>query len=101
TVKADLFIFACGSWLPKLFPAELANVITPTRQEVYYFGVPDDGAITFDRMPAWIDADGVSMYYGIAGNAQRGFKLGVDIRGKTFDPTSGERMPDPDVLDAA
>ncbi len=100
-VKADLFIFACGSWLPKLFPAELGGVVNPTRQEVYYFGVPNEGAITFDRMPAWIDADGVSMYYGIAGNAQRGFKLGVDIRGQNFDPTSDERLPDPDVLGAA
>lgn len=100
-LAADIFIFACGSWLPKLFPAELGNIIKPTRQEVYYFGLPSDGAVTFDEMPAWIDADGVSMYYGIAGNAARGFKLGVDIRGGSFDPTSDDRSPDPLVLHAA
>src|SRR5690606_36072415 len=98
---ADIFIFACGSWLPKLFPAELGNIIKPTRQEVYYFGLPSDGAVTFEEMQAWIDADGVSMYYGIAGNAARGFKLGVDIRGGSFDPTSDDRSPDPLVLHAA
>ncbi len=98
---ADIFIFACGSWLPTLFPEELGNIIKPTRQEVYYFGVPPEGAAAFDEMPAWIDADGISMYYGIAGNASRGFKLGVDIRGRSFDPTSDERLPDTLVLDAA
>ncbi len=101
SLTADLFIFACGSWLPGIFPNELGNVIKPTRQEVYYFGLPSDGAQSFDQMPVWIDADGTFMYYGIAGNAARGFKIGVDVRGKQFDPTSDDRSPDPAVLDAA
>ena len=34
-VKADLFVFACGSWLPGLFPEVLGAAIFPTRQEVF------------------------------------------------------------------
>ncbi len=35
TLKADVFIFACGSWLGKLFPEVLGTTITCTKQEVY------------------------------------------------------------------
>src|SRR5215475_1933469 len=39
-ISADVFVFACGPWLPKIFPALLGDRIHPTRQEVYFFGVP-------------------------------------------------------------
>lgn len=99
--KADAILFACGSWLPLIFPDELQHVIKCTRQEVYYFGVPADESGAFDQMPAWIDADGKDFYYGIPGNSLRGFKLGVDKRGETFNPTSGERTPVESVLKEA
>jgi glycine/D-amino acid oxidase-like deaminating enzyme len=35
TISADLFVFACGPWLPRLFPDPLAKVISSTRQEVF------------------------------------------------------------------
>ncbi len=98
---ADAFLFACGSWLPLLFPEELQQVIKCTRQEVYYFGVPAVESAAFDAMPAWVDADGKDFYYGIPGNSLRGFKLGVDKRGETFNPTSGERIPVESVLKEA
>lgn len=98
---ADVFLFACGSWLPLLFPDELQRVIKCTRQEVYYFGIPAAESAAFDNMPVWIDADGKDFYYGIPGNSLRGFKLGVDKRGETFNPTSGERTPNESVLKEA
>jgi glycine/D-amino acid oxidase-like deaminating enzyme len=49
----------------------------------------------------WVDVDGRDHYYGIPGNAGRGFKVGVDIRGPAFDPTHGERVYSPDVLEKA
>ncbi len=101
TLTADAFIFACGSWLGKLFPDVLGNVITCTKQEVYYFGVPSDHALAFENFPAWIDVDGKDFYYGIAGNANRGFKIGVDIRGESFDPSHGDRSVNPEVLSKA
>lgn len=98
TLKADLFLFACGSWMGKIFPEVLASVITCTKQEVYYFGVPENESVLFDGMPAWVDVDGINFYYGIPGNANRGFKIGVDLRGEVFDPTTGERTVTQNVL---
>jgi glycine/D-amino acid oxidase-like deaminating enzyme len=98
TLKGACFIFACGAWLRQLFPDILQHTITCTKQEVYYFGVPAEQAQAFDNMPVWIDVDGKDFYYGIPGNAYRGFKIGVDIRGKVFDPTHDERAIEPDVL---
>jgi len=39
-IGGALFIFACGPWLPKLFPDLLGDRIFATRQEVLYFGPP-------------------------------------------------------------
>jgi glycine/D-amino acid oxidase-like deaminating enzyme len=97
-LSADLYLFACGSWLGQLFPEVLSNVITCSKQEVYYFGVPSEESEAFDHLPVWIDVDGKDFYYGIPGNANRGFKIGVDIRGEAFDPTNGERVVNQKVL---
>jgi glycine/D-amino acid oxidase-like deaminating enzyme len=95
---ADAFVFACGSWLGHLFPEVLGSFITCTKQEVYYFGVPSENAGQYDSFPVWVDVDGQDFYYGIPGNASRGFKIGVDRRGEPFDPTTGDRVADREVL---
>ncbi len=100
-VNSDVFLFACGSWLGKMFPDVLSSVITCTRQEAYYFGVPPTHVKAFDTMPVWIDVDGKDFYYGIPGNANRGFKLGVDERGDSFDPNVGDRILNQQVLEKA
>ncbi len=97
-LHADAYLFACGSWLGQLFPEVLGKVITCSKQEAYYFGVPKNESRAYDAMPVWVDVDGKDFYYGIPGNANRGFKIGVDRRGESFDPTSGERISNPDVL---
>lgn len=97
-LKGDIIIYACGSWLGKMFPEEIGDRITCSKQEVYYFGVPAERAKDYDQFPVWVDADDKDHYYGIPGNANRGFKVGVDIRGKVFDPTNGERTIEPEVL---
>ena len=96
--KSDAYLFACGSWLGQLFPDVLGEVITCTKQEVFYLGVPKEQSLKYDHLPAWIDVDGKDFYYGIPGNANRGFKIGVDKRGENFDPTAGERISNPQVL---
>jgi glycine/D-amino acid oxidase-like deaminating enzyme len=98
TLQADAYLFACGPWLGHVFPEVLKEKVICTKQEVYYFGVPKEQAATFDQLPAWIDLDGKDFYYGIPGNAHRGFKIGVDKRGEIFDPTHGERVVNPTVL---
>lgn len=98
---ADAYIFACGSWLGKIFYDVLPNEIQCTKQEVYYFGVPIQRTAAFEKLPVWVDVDGKDFYYGIPGNQMRGFKLGVDIRGKMFDPTSDDRVYEPETLEKA
>src|ERR1043165_9141303 len=39
-IVAGGYVFACGPWLPKLFPDLLGELIHVTRQEVVFFGVP-------------------------------------------------------------
>jgi len=39
-ISAEHFVFACGAWLGKIFPEVLGERIFPTRQEVFFFGVP-------------------------------------------------------------
>jgi glycine/D-amino acid oxidase-like deaminating enzyme len=97
-IVADAYLFACGSWLGQLFPDLLHEKITCTKQEAYYFGVPKEKSQHFNNMPAWIDLDGNDYYYGIPSNANRGFKIGVDLRGEVFDPTNGERTYNPETL---
>ena len=95
-LEADAFIFACGPWLGSLFPKEIGRRVIPTRQEVYYFGTPPGDARFSDMaLPVWIDLTGPkpSAFYGIPGNAHRGFKLSDDAAGPEMDPTTGEREP--------
>lgn len=97
-ISADAYVFACGSWLGQIFPEVLAKRLTCTKQEVYYFGVPKEIVNTYNQLPVWIDLDGRDFYYGIPSNSNRGFKIGVDLRGEAFDPTNGDRTFNPDTL---
>ena len=60
-ITAGTYVFACGPWLPKLFPAVLGDRVRPTRQEVFFFGSePGDRRFAPPAMPAWVDFDGAS-----------------------------------------
>lgn len=94
-IFANEFVFACGPWLPKIFPALLAELIHVTRQEVFFFGVPAgdaSGNSCFgpERMPAWIDFN--DLVYGIPNLDNRGFKIAIDAHGPLFDPDTGDRI---------
>ena len=89
-LKADQYIFAPGPWLGKVFPF-LATSITPTRQEVFFFGTPA-GELRFSeaQLPTWIDG-GKTPFFGVPGNHWRGFKIADDTRGPVIDPSTMER----------
>jgi sarcosine oxidase len=94
-IEADVFVFACGPWLRRLFPDVIGNRVTPTRQEIYYFGTPPGDARFIDpAMPVWVDYRD-RLIYGIPGNANRGFKVADDTAGPVFDPTLGTREATP------
>ena len=90
-IVAGKFVFACGPWLPGLFPELLGELIHVTRQEVIFFGVPP-GDDSFNRgvMPAWIDFN--DLVYALPNLEGRGFKIAIDAHGEIFDPDLGERV---------
>ena len=94
TVRAGTLVFACGPWLPGLFPDLLGERIFPTRQEVFFFGAPPgDDSFAPPRMPAWIDFGEET--YGAPDLDGRGFKVAPDRHGPPFDPDRGERLVAP------
>jgi sarcosine oxidase len=96
----DRFVFACGAWLPALFPELLRGRIRPTRQVVTYFGTPaGDRRFTATQMPAWIDFP--SGIYGTPDIDGRGVKVGIDEHGGPIDPDADDRMPDRPAVDRA
>jgi sarcosine oxidase len=99
-LRADHYIFAPGPWLGKVFPF-LAPSITPTRQEVFFFGTPaGDQRFSEAQLPTWIDG-GKTPFFGVPGNHWRGFKIADDTRGPVIDPSTLERQISQEKLEAA
>jgi sarcosine oxidase len=97
SVRAGTFVFACGPWLPKVFPDLLGERIFPTRQEVFYFGpAPGDARFRSPAMPVWVDF--AEEIYGIPDFKGRGFKVAPDRHGPAFDPDTGTRVITPETL---
>jgi glycine/D-amino acid oxidase-like deaminating enzyme len=97
-LKADHYVFACGPWLGELFPETLGKVVRPTKQDIFFLGVPaGDARFTDAHLPVWGD-HGKRFFYGIPGSDRRGFKVADDTRGQAFDPTDGERVVSPATL---
>jgi len=97
-LKADIYVFACGPWLGRLFPQALGKLVRATRQDVFFFGTPaGDSRFSDSEMPVWGDHQD-HFFYGIPGSDRRGFKIADDTRGPDFDPTTGERRVDAGIL---
>jgi sarcosine oxidase len=116
-IGADAFVFACGPWLPKMFPDLLGKRIYPTRQEVYFFAPPagdrrftapvgdhgftapvGDHGFTAPHLPVWIDFTDPRGPYGFPDLDGRGVKLAFDYHGPAFDPDSGDRVVSADSV---
>jgi sarcosine oxidase len=91
--SAGAFIFACGPWLPKLFPDLLAQRIRPTRQDVFFFATPaGSDAFNAPKMPAWLHHTHPLRPYALPNIAARGFKIALDRHGPSFDPDTDSRV---------
>lgn len=92
TLHADHFIFACGPWLPKLFPDVIGGRIVPSRQDVFFFA-PEAGDTRFEgaHLPAWVDMSSKDLHYGFPDIEARGFKIALDAHGPGYDPDAGDR----------
>jgi sarcosine oxidase len=100
SLSAGIFIYACGPWLPKLFPDLLGDRIFPTRQEVFFLGPPaGNAAFQPPAMPVWLHHTHAERPYALPDIESRGFKIAFDRHGEEFDPDGGSRVVAPASLD--
>ena len=86
--RADAVVWACGSWLPKLFPGLVG--IRLARRDVFFFGVGGDWSGT----PGFCEYEGP--YYGHGELGGLGMKVSPDWGRVEIDPDEVERLPDPE-----
>jgi sarcosine oxidase len=98
--SASTFVFACGPWLPKVFPELLGERIFPSRQEVFFFGVPPgDLRFAAPAMPTWLKLK--DEFYGMPDIENRGFKVAFDRHGPKADPDTQSRVASSEALTVA
>jgi glycine/D-amino acid oxidase-like deaminating enzyme len=98
-IVADQFVFACGPWLPGLFPSVIGERIHCTRQEVFFFGVPaGDDRFRPPSLPAWLHFK--AGIYGLPDIDNRGLKIAVDKHGPPIDPDLTDRNVSQKHIDA-
>lgn len=73
-LAADAYVFACGPWLRKVFPALLGNRMRTPLGHVCYFGTPEgDARFTHPNMPSW-NVPGVTGWPALTVDS-RGFRV--------------------------
>jgi glycine/D-amino acid oxidase-like deaminating enzyme len=99
-ISAGQFVFACGAWLGKIFPKILGPRIFPSRQEVFFFGLPPgDSHFSAPSLPTWlIQGDEV---YGMPDLESRGFKIAFDSHGELIDPDTQTRVVSAESIERA
>ncbi len=90
-IAAEHFVFACGAWLGKLFPDVLGTRIFPSRQEVFFFGIPaGDTRFAPPELPTWLFQK--DLVYGMPDIESRGLKIAFDEHGERVDPDTQSRI---------
>lgn len=83
--QADVVVWACGAWLPALFPDHVE--VTLSRRDVFFFG----GAGAWRGTPGFCDYD--APFYGHGEIAGLGIKVAPDSAGDPVDPDTLDRIP--------
>ncbi|HET8922873.1 MAG TPA: N-methyl-L-tryptophan oxidase [Candidatus Acidoferrum sp.] len=98
-IAAGQFVFACGAWLGKIFPHVLGARIFPSRQEVFFFGIPA-GEMRFapPALPTWLFQE--DLVYGMPDIESRGLKIAFDTHGEQVDPDTQSRIVSPNMTRA-
>jgi glycine/D-amino acid oxidase-like deaminating enzyme len=76
--EGGLTIWACGGWLPQLFPGVVS--LRVTRQDLLFL----DGGPEWQRAPCWVDYD--QAMYGTGDIDGLGVKLAPDLEGPEISP---------------
>src|SRR3984893_2517153 len=99
-IEADTFVFACGAWLGKFFPEVLGSRIFPSRQEVFFFGIPGgDKRFAPPALPTWLFQE--DLFYGMPDIESRGLKIAFDGHGERVDPDTQSRIVSPAMTEMA
>ncbi|WP_030922717.1 NAD(P)/FAD-dependent oxidoreductase [Streptosporangium amethystogenes] len=85
-LRADRVVWACGAWLPRLFPGLMDLQVT--KQDALHFAAQEP----WDT-PAWGDYDG--SVYGHGDLDGLGMKATSDLEGEPYDPETGDRRVSP------
>jgi glycine/D-amino acid oxidase-like deaminating enzyme len=93
---ADRVVWACGAWLPTLFPGLVH--LRVTRQDLVFLEPPSPEWRT-PPTPGWVDYDGA--FYGTGDLDGHGVKLAPDVEGPDFDPHTDERQASPESVTRA
>jgi glycine/D-amino acid oxidase-like deaminating enzyme len=99
SLSTGLAIFACGPWLPTVFPDVLTNFIKRVRSEVFYVGSrPGDLSYHWERFPnIWNGGGGYSL-----SDVDYGYKVAPGGKGsQSIDPDRDERIVSPIMEDMA
>lgn len=88
SLSASQFVFACGPWFPKVFPALMGRRIRIPLGHVFYFGIPaSDARFMYPNMPSY-GVPGCTGWPGLTRD-HRGFRV----------RTGGRPPEDPDFSD--
>jgi sarcosine oxidase len=99
-IVAGEFVFACGPWLGKVFPDVLGARIFPSRQEVFFFGMPaGDSRFAPPELPTWLFQE--DLVYGMPDIESRGLKIAFDHHGERVDPDTQSRIVSTEVTEKA
>jgi sarcosine oxidase len=91
--KAEVVVWACGAWLPRLFPREVDLRIV--RRDVFFFG----GDASWVGTPGFCDYD--APFYGHGELGGLGVKIAPDATTDEIDPDELERIPLPRLAEQA
>jgi sarcosine oxidase len=93
TYDYDRVVWACGAWLPRLFPGLVR--IKSSRRDVFFFG----GGASWAHAPGWCDYH--SAFYGHGDVGGLGIKVAPDGPGQEIDPDTFDRVPGEENLAVA
>ena len=87
-IHAGRFVFACGPWLPTVFPALLGDRIKVPRRELFFIGpARDDERYRWENCPTLSDS---TLY--TSADIGGGVKIAPTLRDVAMDPDDGERL---------
>ena len=96
-LKADIYVFACGPWLGKLFPQTIGDLIQPTKQDIFSSAHRPETPAS----PTRISPSGAITASFLLRHPRQRLPRIQDRRrhrGPAFDPTAGERVVNPETL---